>query len=438
MLNGLRVAFDLQTAIALWDGGGFDDVRIVGTSIEAVRGTTVYRGSDLVNVRFFESFPGVRSVTIQGHRPHIPPRGGPALSEYSVILDGVGDLCDTAGYPQVAMPIEGQWTPDGVHLADSTKLTFACADGVMFKCIDFGFEPWGTIFGWSIAGNFVSKDGPAFHQTCTRMARADYCADGTSHTINGTTIQYYDIMSRPNLHLDPVAPVPLDRPGLGHVGDPAWDLHFEAAWRPGSKGESAAICLTKKRWSTIPFEGYCAAGVLQDPRTHEISPTTRFCDDYDSESDLEDAGAILFNDSAFIDKGLYRWFNPGPASYTNSSFPDFRLRPTVLPPPPFVQPADFEGAVFNPDTAYLPPDATFVELWSYTGPTGFITTIPPAPPGFTPNLLEGLVYDPSSMPPMGAVALYLYVNGTQRYITTTNPVPPPGYTLVNRIGYLPH
>ena len=32
----------------------------------------------------------------------------------------------------------------------------------------------------------------SYHQACTRMARADYCGDGTSHTQDGTWIEYYD------------------------------------------------------------------------------------------------------------------------------------------------------------------------------------------------------------------------------------------------------
>ena len=31
-----------------------------------------------------------------------------------------------------------------------------------------------------------------YHQACTRMLRADYCGDGTPHTVDGTLINIYD------------------------------------------------------------------------------------------------------------------------------------------------------------------------------------------------------------------------------------------------------
>ncbi len=31
-----------------------------------------------------------------------------------------------------------------------------------------------------------------YHQVCVRMVHADYCGDGTSHTHDGTLINFYD------------------------------------------------------------------------------------------------------------------------------------------------------------------------------------------------------------------------------------------------------
>ncbi|PCC70575.1 hypothetical protein SAMN02745121_05540 [Nannocystis exedens] len=62
-------------------------------------------------------------------------------------------------------------------------LTFACKDGALAKCVLFGYRPWATVNGVSLAD---------YHQACTRMVRADYCGDGQSHTTLGTPIHVLD------------------------------------------------------------------------------------------------------------------------------------------------------------------------------------------------------------------------------------------------------
>jgi hypothetical protein len=68
------------------------------------------------------------------------------------------------------------------------------------------------------------------HQSCTRMARADYCGDGTSHTREGTWINIWDTLP---------APGPIQRHGLL----PPLGMVFEAGWNTGG-----AVCLSRARW----------------------------------------------------------------------------------------------------------------------------------------------------------------------------------------------
>jgi hypothetical protein len=112
---------------------------------------------------------------------------------------GWSPLCGAAadGTPVDAIALEGLWDygtgapGGGGHLDDPDAFTFACRGFALAKCVEMGYQPWeqvkackgkscGTV---SLAGH---------HQACTRMLRADYCGDGSSFTIDGTTINVYD------------------------------------------------------------------------------------------------------------------------------------------------------------------------------------------------------------------------------------------------------
>ena len=169
--------------------------------------------------------------------------------------------------------------------------------------------------------------------------------------------------------------------------DPLLFFHFEAAWRPGdiTAGLSAATCLTKKRWSTIPLVpfGKAFCPTLLDPRQFPDEPTSpQFCDGR-NESDLEQTdGALIFNDSSFIDRGLYRWTNALGAAdnATTSNYIDYGVRPSTAPPffsfiPP--QSSSSEGTVFNYETRYVPNG--LIPLCSYIDPVNhnYLTTTSP-------------------------------------------------------------
>ena len=94
-------------------------------------------------------------------------------------LDGKGD-------PTEAILLDGAWdgvTGDRVPLVAGRALTFACRDAALAKCVEWGYRPWASVDGVSLAD---------YHQACTRAVRADYCGDGVPHTHNGVEIHVLD------------------------------------------------------------------------------------------------------------------------------------------------------------------------------------------------------------------------------------------------------
>lgn len=114
-----------------------------------------------------------------------------------------------------AIPLTGSWDETGKHTESSDIITFGCTNGVLAKCVRFGYKPWKTVKGKSL------RD---YHQACTRMTRADYCGNGKSHTQEGTPIDIYDVLD-----------IQKKTPNNGMV--------FEAAWSP-----DGATFINRSRW----------------------------------------------------------------------------------------------------------------------------------------------------------------------------------------------
>lgn len=82
-----------------------------------------------------------------------------------------------------AIPVPGAWDELGNPVALEGATTIACTNGAIAKCVRLGYKPWLEAPG---------KPMKALHQACTRMIRADYCGDGSSHTKDGTRIDVFD------------------------------------------------------------------------------------------------------------------------------------------------------------------------------------------------------------------------------------------------------
>ena len=89
-------------------------------------------------------------------------------------------------------------------------VSFSCDSGVIAKCVSWGYDP--------------TEVGADAHQACVRMARADYCGDGTPHTKNGTAIDVGDALGVQTTTHDP-------------------SFEFEAGWGP-----EGAVCVSKPRY----------------------------------------------------------------------------------------------------------------------------------------------------------------------------------------------
>ncbi|WP_224249673.1 ADYC domain-containing protein [Hyalangium gracile] len=120
-----------------------------------------------------------------------------------------------------ALAVPGVWDEQGARHARAGQFTFACENGVISKCIGWGYKPWGKKAGQSLE---------ELHQACTRMARADYCGNGRSHTREDMPIDMYDGLAV------------LSRTREAVAGWEPGRASFEAAWTG-----DGAWCLSRTR-----------------------------------------------------------------------------------------------------------------------------------------------------------------------------------------------
>ena len=140
----------------------------------------------------------------------------PVAQEWSNPCAPAGDVPNPR-----ALALGGVWDEKGARRDEAGKITFACENGVLSKCARWGYKPWASRDGRSLADA---------HQACTRMARADYCGNGKSHTREKTMIEYYDSLG-----------VSARTTTATKEWDPA-RASFEATWAP-----DGASCLARTR-----------------------------------------------------------------------------------------------------------------------------------------------------------------------------------------------
>ncbi|HEY8207136.1 MAG TPA: ADYC domain-containing protein, partial [Myxococcaceae bacterium] len=103
-------------------------------------------------------------------------------------------LCEGEGY---ALAVPFAWSTSGEILDTSDYFTFACVPtltkgiskggGVIAKCVDWGYPPWEDTSAYD------APTAKRFHQTCVRLATADYCGEGDANTVDGTPIGIADM-----------------------------------------------------------------------------------------------------------------------------------------------------------------------------------------------------------------------------------------------------
>ncbi len=141
-----------------------------------------------------------------------------ALAHYGITYGGQ-NICEEGD--DTGMFVPGAWDESGTRhdrAGDEAAISYSCSKGVIAKCVTWGYVPWTA--------------GADLHQTCTRMARADYCGNGVSYTKNDTLIDVFDTSGIQ----------------LPTVGDPS--LAFEAGWGPGG-----AVCASRTRYAATTLAG---------------------------------------------------------------------------------------------------------------------------------------------------------------------------------------
>ena len=190
-LNGARltIAADPSNAVRVQDG---ELVAQGFASTESLRGTALSATA-----------PDGRQLRVE----IIAVTRDTGIARVEIFVEGV-----TACQPgKQGVFVAGRWDAQAAFVDDPGVVTYACMDGVIAKCVDWGYAPWLT--------------DASVHAGCTRMARADYCGNGTPWTLDGTTISVFDTL------------------GI-HEETTAADMTFEAAWGP-----SGALCVAKSRYA---------------------------------------------------------------------------------------------------------------------------------------------------------------------------------------------
>ena len=164
-----------------------------------------------------------------------------------------------------AIPLADTWDDSGSRVASTSLFTFGCTTGAIAKCYRWGYRPWVTSYG----------DLKTMHEVCTRLARADYCGDGMSHTMDGTEINVWDNLPSPG---------PIQAHGTTPPG-----MSFEAGWN-----QNGAICLSHARWG---INGTVVTAACPDKLRPPANANATVCDDVPA----ADAVGVspMYNESAF-------------------------------------------------------------------------------------------------------------------------------------------
>lgn len=194
--------------------------------------------------------------------PVSTPAGQPG-PQYALSFSYDGETGNPCANGNNAIAMSGDFDSTAHHDENtiSQRVSFACLEeGVAAKCVAWGFMP----------GNTPGSDGWDGHQVCTRAARADYCKNGTPHTLDETYVRIWD--TYPNMAFKPPS---VTFPGLNVWPPPVDVFKYESIW-PESEGDPVA-CLNKERWHALePGALDTCTNPPADPRT---DVNARFCEE---------------------------------------------------------------------------------------------------------------------------------------------------------------
>lgn len=231
-LNGQALAETLvhvQFAGARVNGNAvLDEARLEGTVFHGRKGSSLWSGTDFVGANF---------VGVKGDGTTVPLRitgvvPGTEVWTYDVRYEDAGGewwpVCKDAGGPTQAIPVTGRWNyahgvpGGGAKIDDPSSFTFACrGTAAIAKCVDLGYHPW------------KSELLAAHHQACTRLIRADFCGDGTSHTTDGQWVNLYDGLG-------------IQKDTEEWVVESEWDTAGARCFSPLNRSHSAVACYDQR------------------------------------------------------------------------------------------------------------------------------------------------------------------------------------------------
>ncbi len=182
-----------------WQLNGVNLSGSVFTGTKLVDGSSVaVQGVDFIGAQIDLTGPS-ETVTLRiddVYKDPTKPTGDVYFHQLSVLDAGTGtwsSLCrDNLGQPAAAIVLSNAWNMTTGARTDSTDtVTIACRGAALAKCVEWGYRPWATATSCvgSVCTQITLKE---HHQACTRMARADYCGTGKSHTFDGTPIDIFD------------------------------------------------------------------------------------------------------------------------------------------------------------------------------------------------------------------------------------------------------
>ncbi len=170
--------------------------RLEGSVFHGVSAGVPVSGQDFLGARFTGNLGsgGTVALRIDGIEPGTGADADVWVYRVSYLDAGEGlwkPACPADdGTALGAIPVLGRWDyregveGGGAKITDAARFTFACEGAAIAKCVRFGYRPWATTSdGQSLADH---------HQACTRMVRADFCGDGTSHTQDGSWVNLHD------------------------------------------------------------------------------------------------------------------------------------------------------------------------------------------------------------------------------------------------------
>jgi hypothetical protein len=265
-------------------GDSLTNVRVEHGEVVAERDGTTLRGTALVGAHFFADVHNTSVTPTATAKPEYrvtkialeDPDYDPTETGQTYVYTLEQRIAETSGWApaclpdsdgrRIAIPLAATWDDHGDRVVSPGRFTFGCTTGVIAKCYRWGYRPWLTGYGADMA---------AMHWTCTRLARADYCGNGITHTHEGTWVNVWDKLP---------APGPIQHHGLL----PPVGMLFEAGWNTGG-----AVCLSHARW--LLDDGAALAALCPD-RLVPPGLLGTVCDTV-SDALSYDGGARLFNEA---------------------------------------------------------------------------------------------------------------------------------------------